>query len=169
MEWGGDLAGIFLGKAFRFITTKANIPIFRGTSEGFPGSKANQLIGVSPASTDPVVATLMATESNNSGKGIVYLSNTKQFAEVGVTENVLNEMEKEIAANVSPSEFPQYSLSSITAEQATGILKSEFGINIPAKIAKGDISRVIAQTRSLTKKEITTFIEKATKLAKTKK
>jgi hypothetical protein len=65
-----------------------------------------QRIGITPASTDPVVATIFATESNNYGRGVVQIATAQDLVGVkGGPGNVLAALEKEVAVAVSPLEF----------------------------------------------------------------
>ena len=54
---------------------------FRGTSEGWPGSEGNQYVGVTPVSTDPVVATVFATHV---GSDMVRASSTSPFQRISL-------------------------------------------------------------------------------------
>jgi len=59
--------------------------------------------------------------------------------------------------------FPAKAELTITTAQSRGILK-ELGFNIPAKIAKGDIDRLLSETPKLTQEQISTFVDMARKL-----
>ena len=70
---------------------------FRGTSEGFAGSPTLQKIGVTPASTDPVVATIFAIEAENYGRGVVHIASRIDLAGVEILKgNVLAHLEREV-------------------------------------------------------------------------
>ena len=57
-----------------------DIHLFRGTSEGFPGNSVLQRLGISPASVDPLVATIFAVESNTrGGNGILLFGSQRGF------------------------------------------------------------------------------------------
>ncbi len=45
--------------------------LFRGTTEGFPGSPAVQRFNITPASVDPVVATIFGIQSKSKGNAVV--------------------------------------------------------------------------------------------------
>jgi hypothetical protein len=59
--------------------------------------------------------------------------------------------------------FPAKAELTITAQQSRGIL-NEMGINIPARIGKGDIDRLLKEVPKLTTEQISTYVEKARKL-----
>ena len=119
-----------------------------------------------PTATDPAVATIFATESENYGKGVLYITSTNEISSLGVTENILAEAETEVAINVAPSLFPKYATRSITAEQSRAILK-EMGIALPTKVRdKEHISTLLKEVRKLTPKEINTYLKKVEELNK---
>ncbi len=155
-----------LGKVIRegLIAAKEAIPLFRGTTVGFAGNRSLQILGVTPTSTDPGVSTILATEAEAYGEGILYITNTSKFSSVGVTSNVLEKVESEVAVNVLPSEFPGYTTGSITPKQARGILK-EMGIEIPNVIKKADVDRILRETPRLNPDQINEFLKKAQKLS----
>ena len=113
---------------------------FRGTSEGFPGSSSLQRIGVTPASTDPAVATTFATESEQFGPGIVYIATEEDLAGVEITGgNVRAALESEVGVWIQPSEFAERASLSVSASDARAILAG-MGIDIPGVIADVDAS-----------------------------
>jgi hypothetical protein len=150
-----------------FVASKDVTNLFRGTTDGYPGNASLQRLGITPTSTDPAIATIFSIEAESYGKGIVYLTNSQKFNSVGMTANVLEKTELEVAVQVAPSEFVNYTTGAITTEQARGLLK-EMGIELPKRITKGNISSVIEQTPRLNEKQIKTFVEKANKLIKNK-
>ena len=154
-----------LGNSITFFTPlKEEVKyLFRGTSEGFEGSAAAQKLGYTPTSTDPAVATLFAIESKNYGKGVLKVALPKDLQGVEYTGNVLYSLEKEIALNLKPADFAAKSTLTITAEQASGILKN-MGINLPSKVTLDELSNVIKSTPKLTTAQIDEFYKEAAKL-----
>jgi hypothetical protein len=104
--------------------------LFRGTTEGYPGSPALQRLGVTPTSTDPAVATIFAVEASNFGKGVV------QIAPRGLVPtiegNVLAALEAEIGVELLPLEFAKRARP-VSVDVARGTLR-EMGIDIPERI-----------------------------------
>jgi hypothetical protein len=78
--------------------------LFRGTTEGYPGSATHQALGITPTSLDPATATIFATESATSsgGLGVVHIASSEglPLAE----ENALAAQES--AVNVACSSLP---------------------------------------------------------------
>jgi len=149
-----------------FIATKDVIPIFRGTSVGFEGNAAQKALGISPGSTDPAVATMFATQSENYGEGILYISNTRLLGQVGLTANVLKETEIEVAAKIKPADYAKYAQGYITASEARSILKS-IGVEVPSRISRNtNISTLLEGRTKMTKEQIDKFTTKALEIIK---
>ena len=138
---------------------------FRGTSEGFPGSAALQRIGITPASTDPVVATIFATESSNYGRGVVYIATSEDLAGASIGQgNVLAATELEVGVGLAPSEFAGRAGLTVSASQARAILQ-EMGVSIPTSIrGPAGVTEALANTPRLTPAQISQFIERAIEL-----
>jgi hypothetical protein len=93
-----------------------------------------QEIGVTSVSTDPVVATISATESSGYARGVVHLAAARDLAGAGIIPgNVLAEIECEVGVELRPVEFASRVSHTITAEQARTILR-EMGMVIPSII-----------------------------------
>jgi RHS repeat-associated protein len=58
--------------------------LFRGTSEGFAGSKAVQAAGMTPTSSDPAVATLFSMVASKNGNGILQIALPEKLGNVVV-------------------------------------------------------------------------------------
>ena len=116
------------------VTDAADVWYFRGTSAGFAGSQALQEIGVTSVSTDPVVATIFATEGDNYGVGVVHIVAARDLVGVrSIPGNVLAEVECEVGIELHPAEFARRASQTIRAERARAILR-ELGIIIPSII-----------------------------------
>ncbi|MFT4155701.1 hypothetical protein [Parafilimonas sp.] len=165
LTWG---AGKIIGTSLNFFKgpLKESVNyLFRGTSEGFEGSPQLQKIGITPTSSDPVVATIFSINSKNYGNGVLQVALPKDLQGVEYTGNVLQSMEKEIGVGLKPAEFAQKTSITITSDQARDILKN-MGINLPAKISTEDISSVIKNTPRLSESQIDEFYKQASKVNK---
>lgn len=81
---------------------------FRGTSLGFAGASALQRLGITPVTTDPVVATTFATHGNTYGRGVLYIARTSDLGGATIIEgNVLAALECEFGVELTPSAFAQ--------------------------------------------------------------
>lgn len=144
--------------------------LFRGTSAGYPGNPGLQRIGITPTSTDPGVATVFATESATShGNGVVHIAKPKDLIGVdifpaGNTSTALPAIEAEVGVGVAPAQFANKASITITAEQARSIL-ANMGIEVPAKISKGQITSTLESTIKLTPAQIQQFTDSAKQLA----
>jgi len=140
-------------------------PLFRGTSEGFAGNASVQATGVTPASTDPLVATLFATEAENFGRGVVHIALPADLAGVTIGPgNVLSGLESEVGVHITPAEFEARASVTLSVAQARSILK-ELGVQMPTIIR--DVSALdyeLKTTPRLTSKQIQEFLLKASKL-----
>ncbi len=136
--------------------------LFRGTSEGYRGSPGLQRIGVTPASTDPIVSTLFATESENYGRGVVHIASPDDLKGIDIDKgNVLAGKEAEVSVGVPPLEFGQRASTTISAAQARANLR-EMGIDLPEKIYdKAGLESDIQTTPRLDAEQIRTFVERA--------
>jgi filamentous hemagglutinin len=147
--------------------TTGGTTLFRGTSEGYPGSPGLQAVGVTPASTDPAVATVFGTAAQQYGNGVVHIAMPGDIAAVDIIEgNVLSGAEAEVGVNMPPTQFADQASVTITADQARSIL-SEIGINVPPNITmRGtDLTRYLESLPRLTPEQIQTFVQKATQLS----
>ncbi|NOT09808.1 MAG: toxin [Gemmatimonadales bacterium] len=136
--------------------------LFRGTSEGFPGSSGLQRVGVTPTSTDPLVATVFGTESQNYGKGVVQIATAADLEGVTLSQgNVLAALEKEVAVELLPLQFAERAGAQITAAEARGILE-RMGHVLPGQIrGPAGVSQVLGTTPRLTPDEIKLFVQEA--------
>jgi hypothetical protein len=166
ITWGtGRIIGSSIS-IFKGLLRKEVKYFFRGTSEGFEGNKSHQDIGVTPTSSDPVVATIIGIESNNYGKGVLHIALPKDLQGVAYMGGQgLENMEREIGLAIKPIEFAEKAEVTISSEQARGILK-KMGIDLPRRIQKIDITPTIKNTRRLTETETEMFYLEALKLNK---
>jgi hypothetical protein len=136
--------------------------VFRGTSEGFPGSAGVQRIRLTPVSEDPVVATIFATEAENYGRGIVFIATEAALAGVTAVEgNVLASLEREIGLEMTPFDFARRAGIAVPASQARAILE-RMGHPVPASIrGPAAVDQVLRSTTRLTEPEIQTFTKEA--------
>jgi hypothetical protein len=135
---------------------------FRGTSAGFPGSQALQEIGVTSVSTDPVVATVFATESNNHGVGVVHIVAARDLAGVRIMPgNVLAEIEREVGVELLPAEFARRARYTISAAQARAILRG-MGIIVPSIIrGPAGVDAALGFVPRLSQEQVQQFVDAA--------
>jgi filamentous hemagglutinin len=93
--------------------------LFRGTSEGFPGSPNLQRIGVTPVTTNPAVAAVFGTASSQFGNGIVQIALPGDIDVIDIIPgNVLAGVEQEVGVSLPPTQFTNQVSVVITAAQA---------------------------------------------------
>ncbi len=148
------------------IAAESSQVLFRGTTIGYAGNMSLQKLGITPTSLDPVVATIMATEAEAYGAGIVYMATEADLQGVKLlaNANVLQELEREVAVELQPLSFAQRASTSITAQQSRQIIK-ELGISIPSKINKSQISSTIKDLPRLTGDQLKKYVERATEIS----
>jgi RHS repeat-associated protein len=129
--------------------------LFRGTTEGFPGSPALQRIGITPTSSDPIVGTLFGIEASNSGRGVLLLAHRSSVPTV--PGNVLATLEAEVGVGLAPAVFAQgaRSIPISTAREALG----KMGINLPTRIAdKAALDQALRNSPRLSPQQIDEFL-----------
>ena len=143
-------------------TNKEETYYFRGTTEGYEGNASLQKIGITPASTDPLVATVFATEAEQYGKGVVYIASSSDLKGVTISEgNVLRDLEREVAIELLPQEFASRASITLSVQTARNIL-SDMGYSLPSNIfSKGELSVILENMPRLSDVEIKRFVEKA--------
>lgn len=143
-------------------------PLFRGTSDGYPGNSGLQAAGVTPTSTNPAVSTVFGSSSSTYGNGVVHVALPGEIRAVDILPgNVLARSEAEVGVNMTPTQFANTASVKITVDQARGILQ-DMGINIPANITlKGaDLTRYLESLPTMTSAQIDTFVQKAVQISK---
>jgi RHS repeat-associated protein len=139
--------------------------VFRGTVKGSPGGEALQKLEITPTSTDALVSTLFATESENFGEGVFHIVMVSALQGIEIIEgNVLKQLELEIGIGLKPSDFAALASITITAEQARTILR-EMGFSVPSVIYdKAALDDALRNTPRLTPEQIEEFIRRAKEL-----
>jgi hypothetical protein len=135
-------------------------PYFRGTSSGFPGSDTLRRIEITPVSTDPVVATIFATESSSYGPGVVQVALAEDLAGLDIGPgNVLAALEREVAIGVAPLEFAARASTTITVAEARTILQ-DMGISVPRVIVgPAGVDAALRSIPRLTPEQIEHFMQ----------
>lgn len=141
------------------IAAESGTTLFRGTSAGYEGSLGLQRIGITPASTDPAIATLFATESANFGEGVVHIASPGALRGVTVGQgNVLAASEREVGVELLPSQFEARS-QTITAAQSREVLEG-MGIKLPAQIAdKAALDAAVRASTPMTPAQIQAYLK----------
>jgi hypothetical protein len=134
-------------------------PLFRGTTPDYAGSPGTQRVGVTPTSTDPGVATIFATHSENYGAGVVQIAHPGSVAGVPRYPGYIA-AEAEVGLEISPLDFAARADITIPASAARSIL-ADMGISIPRRIGIEDLSGLLENTPKLTADQITAFVQAA--------
>ncbi|MBF2049791.1 MAG: hypothetical protein IGS54_20895 [Elainella sp. C42_A2020_010] len=140
-----------------------DVPLFRGTTDGFPGNPGTQELGISPASIDPLIATIFALEGKGiTGNGIVLIATQRGLGNPVVdTGNFRRVLEREVQVGMLPLEFQNKALHSISVDRARQIL-SEMGVaELPNSIGTGDTSEYLRNTPRMTPEQIYEFVRRA--------
>lgn len=135
---------------------------FRGTAEGWIGSETLRQIGVTPVSTDPVVATIFATYAAQYGDGVVQIAMSVDVEGVPIEAgNVLQALEQEVAVGVTPTEFARRASTTIAVMQSHSILE-ELGVSLPRLIADpSGVDLVLRNSPRLTVEQVQYYVGRA--------
>uniref|UniRef100_UPI00157ADA1E polymorphic toxin-type HINT domain-containing protein n=1 Tax=Streptacidiphilus neutrinimicus TaxID=105420 RepID=UPI00157ADA1E len=139
--------------------TNCGTPVFRGTTKGFEGSPGTQRVGITPTSSDPGVAIIFATHSEQFGESVVQIATPGDLAGVPTYEGYIPS-EAEVGVELSPGEFAQRASIEIPASAARDIL-GRMGISIPSRIGIEDLSPLLSTTPKLTPEQVSQFIDEA--------
>ncbi len=150
------------------VISKEDGPFFRGTSEGYAGNRTSQILGLTSVSTDPLVATIFATQSQtrHGVTGVVHVAMQNDLIGLRFVEGhpAYSELELEFRLEVHPEEFSKRASITLTAQQAREILK-DMTIELPTKIySHGAITETLRHTPRLRLAQIQTFWQKALEL-----
>ncbi|MCP3060238.1 DUF6531 domain-containing protein [Myxococcus sp. K38C18041901] len=141
---------------------------FRGTTRGYPGNRGNQIMGISPVSTDPLVATLFAAESaSHGGEAVVLIATRRDLEGVKFEEgNIFAGLEREFGATIPPLEFEAKAGIKLPLEIARKILK-EMGYSMPPKIhGKTMLEERLKSSSRLTSEQIDEFVRKVSEASR---
>ena len=135
--------------------------LFRGTTEGYPGSPGLQRVGVTPASTDPAVATAFGVHGEEFGNGVVHIASPADLAGAKLYPPSLGGLEAEVGVGMTPAEFASSAGTSIPAGQAQGIL-AEMGVPVPGQLPTvSSLNSWLAGRTSMTPAQVAEFIRRA--------
>ena len=137
--------------------------VFRGTTSGFPGSRGTQITGVTPTSSDPLVAVCYAQNAcaTFGGDGVIQVVDPRIADD---TYPGLLTHDFEISLNgVTPSEVAASAMNVISVEEAAGALR-KIGIDVPTSTGANGLSAVLQELQSngttpLTTSQIQQFLE----------
>jgi hypothetical protein len=156
-------AGLSDAEITRQMELMGDIYLFRGTTEGFPGHPALQKFGITPASVDPLVATVFGLEGKNKGNAILSFGSRSSF-ESGEIDlgNVRRTLEREVQVDLPPSEFQKRAQGTISVDRARQILKDMKIADLPASLRSfNDSTQILESTPRLTPEQINEFLKRA--------
>ncbi|WKK26697.1 RHS repeat-associated core domain-containing protein [Streptomyces olivoreticuli] len=133
--------------------------LFRGTTPGFEGSQGTQTVGITPTSTDPGVATVFATHSEQYGSGVV-LGIPRSSLDGVPTYNGYIPAEAEVGIELAPGDLAGRASFRISSGTARDVLK-DMGIDVPGRIDREDLSPLLREIPKLTPEQTRRFIEEA--------
>ncbi len=140
-----------------------DVQLFRGTSTGFPGNPVLQRLEITPASTDPLVATVFSLESKAKGGDAVVLNGgMREFGGGDIDlRNVRSILEREVQVNGSPTQFAAVASNRIPADVARQVL-GEMGVaDLPPVIGSSEqATRILESTPRLTPVQIQEFLQR---------
>jgi hypothetical protein len=129
--------------------------LFRGTSAGYAGNPALQRLGVTPTSTDPLIATLFAADSARYGSGVVLITSRRVVPTI--EGNVLSALEAEVGVELAPAVFATRAIS-IPIEVSRNAL-AKMGFETPAILGSRDaLSAAIRSAPRLTQDQVRSYL-----------
>ena len=146
------------------ISILGDVQLFRGTTPGFPGNPVLQQLGITPASTDPLVATVFALEGKAIGGDAVVLTGAMRRFASGDIEfgNVRSILEREVQVNVRPSQFEAQASYAIPVDTARKVLGDMGLVNLPPSIKSSEkATEILKSTKRLTPAQIQEFLERS--------
>lgn len=138
--------------------------LFRGSTEGYFGTPILTQLGISPASIDPVVATIFAIEGRAFGaEPILQFGSKTEFGNPLIDlGNVRSVLEREVQVGLSPEEFASRAPNVISADLARQILSDMNVVNLPTVIrSTQEATQILENTPRLTPAQIAEFIARA--------
>jgi RHS repeat-associated protein len=133
--------------------------LFRGTTEGYEGGAGSLKTGVTPASTDPKVATAFATRAEGYGQGVMQVAMPGDLAglKVEVSAGYLP-YEAESYVMTTPADFAARASITIPVGAARGVLR-EMGIDVPWQIASnGDLTTFLRGSPLMNPDQVAEFL-----------
>jgi hypothetical protein len=156
-------AGLTDAEIKRQVELMGDVHLFRGTTEGFPGNPVLQKLGITPASVDPLVATVFGLEGKNKGKAILAFGSRTSF-ESGEIDlgNVRRTLEREVQVDLPPHEFEKRAQSTISIDKSRKILKDMGVADLPASVhSSDDGTQILNSTPRLNPEQIQEFLKRA--------
>lgn len=141
-----------------------DILLFRGTSLGWEGNPVLQKLDLSPASLDPVVATVFALESRvYGGRPVLHYGPRSAFGQdltLGNIDPVRRSLEREVYVGVNPKTFGVVSPHTASADAAREVLAT-MGYNLPSRIQNtGDATALLHSLPRMNPQQVQTFMER---------
>jgi hypothetical protein len=104
--------------------------LYRGTTVGWPGKEVLQQLGLTPTTSDPVVATLFSLWSARYGEAILEVCQFSDVAGLIGPANWHSRVECEVVIAVPPAEFTtKFVIATVPAQTARRLL-AEIGIEL---------------------------------------
>lgn len=139
----------------------ADYSLFRGTHSGYAGNRTTLQLGITPTTTDPLVATAFATAAESFGEGVVHVVSGRSLGGVTLMKgNALAELEAEIGVELLPVNFAEAADTSVPVGAARAILK-ELGLPMPTRLRLDELQDYLHATPRLTPEQVRAFIRAA--------
>jgi RHS repeat-associated protein len=138
------------------------IALFRGTSQGYPGSPAIQQVRRTPTSTNPAIATMFATQASQHGDGVLHIVSPSDLTGIRTGPgNVLAHLEAEVAVHALPRRVSNRATVTITVDAARQIL-ADMGIDVPRFLRDAAaLDAAIRQAPHMSNNQIRRFLRRA--------
>jgi hypothetical protein len=148
------------------IELNGDVHLFRGSTRGFPGNPVLQRLKITPASVDPVVATLFGIQSKSKGEAIISYGPMQGFGKESIdVGNVRRGLEREVQVDMLPSKFEEKAPHSISVDRSREILK-KMGVDLPTSISPQNEREMLENTPRLTPEQVKEYLRRASEAYK---
>lgn len=142
--------------------------VCRGTSDDGWENPTLIAMGMTPTSSDPIVATLFGLRSQEYGSGQGEVQCATPLDLSGLMQGnpgSLGAYESEVAIHTTPGGFASRASVRMTAQQARSLISRLFGVELPSRIGNNaDLSYYIHNTPRLTQMDMSIFYRTAFEL-----
>jgi hypothetical protein len=123
--------------------------LYRGTTVGWPGYEDLRATGMTPTTTDPVVATLFAVESRNHGQATLLLAERTPLETLVGEANHFANLECAINLRIQPLDFFRVVARRVEVDRSLAVLASMGFDQLPSRLRPGALTDALRWTESI--------------------
>ena len=115
--------------------------LYRGTTPDWPGNEGLREAGCTPATTDPLVATLFAVLCRNHGASVALLVDRSSLEPFVGPANFFGEVGCAVNLRMQPSEFFRYVVRRVEVDRALEVLSGMGFDRLPVRLRSPEALR----------------------------